>query len=102
MESFGKTYQALAAGKLIAASDHLNKMSPFIDDQNLMRIKGRLRHSDAGYEIKHPILLSAKHPIVRNLTGDAHKSNYMKERSTFAALYSKITGYLDFETCSEM
>ena len=76
MESFGQSYQALAAGKPMAASDHLNKLSPFMDDQNLMRLKGRLRHADASYEMKHPILLSAKHPIVRILIEDAHESNY--------------------------
>ena len=59
MESFGPTYQALAAGKPMAASDYLNKLSPFIDGQNLLRLKGRLRHADASYEMKHPILLSA-------------------------------------------
>ena len=76
IESFGQTYQALAAGKPMAVSDHLNKLSPFLDDQNLMRLKGRLRHADASYEMKHPILLSAKHPIVRKLIEDAHESNY--------------------------
>ena len=76
MQSFGQSYQALAAGKPMAASDHLNKLSPFMDDQNLMRLKGRLRHADASYEMKHPILLSAKHPIVRKLIEDAHENNY--------------------------
>ena len=60
----------------MAASDHLHKLSPFMDDQNLMRLKGRLRHADASYEMKHPILLSAKHPVVRKLMEDAHESNY--------------------------
>ena len=76
MESFGQSYQALAASKPMAASDHLNKLSPFMGDQNLMRLKGRLRHADAGYGMKHPILLSAKHPIVRKLIEDAHESTY--------------------------
>ena len=76
MESFGPTYQVLAAGKPMAASDHLNKLSPFMDYQNLMRLKGRLRHADASYEMKRPILLSAKHPIVRKLIEDAHENNY--------------------------
>ena len=67
IESFGQSYQALAAGKPMAASDHLNKLSPFMDDQNLLRLKEQLRHADASYEMKHPILLSAKHPIVRIL-----------------------------------
>ena len=75
-ESFGPIYQAMAAGKTMAASDHWNKLSPLMDDQCLMRLKGRLRHVDASYEMKHPILLSAKPPIVRKLVEDAHESNY--------------------------
>ena len=76
MESLGPTYQALAAGKPMAASDYSNKLSPFMDDQNLMRLKGRQRHADASYEMKHPYLLSAKLPIVRKLIEDAHEGNY--------------------------
>ena len=75
IERFGQTYQALAAGEPMAASDHLNKLSQLMDEQNLMRLKGQLRHADASYELKHPILLSAKHPIVRKLIEDAHESN---------------------------
>ena len=44
-----------------------------------MLLRGRLRHADASYEMKYPILLSAKHPIVRKLIEDAHKSNYFEE-----------------------
>ena len=60
----------------MGASDHLNKLSPFMDNQKLMRLKGRLRHANASYEMKHPILLFAKHLIVRKLIEDAHESNY--------------------------
>ena len=76
MESFGQTYQALAEGKPMAASDHLNKLSPFMNDPNVMRLKGQLRHADASYDMKHLILLSAKHPIVRIMIEDAHENNY--------------------------
>ena len=41
-----------------------------------MRLKGRLRHADASYEMKHPTLLSAKHAIVEKLIEDAHECNY--------------------------
>ena len=67
MGSFGSTYQALNAGKPMAASDHLNKLSPFSDEQNLMRLRGQLRHADASYDMKHPFLLSAKHPMVKKI-----------------------------------
>ena len=41
-----------------------------------MQLKGRLRHADASYEMKHQTLLSAKNPIVRKFIEDAHESNY--------------------------
>ena len=39
------TYQALATGNLTSASNHLNKLSPSIDDQNFMQLRGHLRHA---------------------------------------------------------
>ena len=75
MEGFGPTDQVLA-GEHMAASDHLNKLSVFLDNQDLMRLRRRLRHADPSYQMKHPILLFAKHPIVRKMIEDAHESNY--------------------------
>ena len=86
MESFDPTYQALAAGKPMASSNNSNKISPFMHDQNLMRLKGRLRHADASYEMKHSILLSAKHPIVRKLIEDAHETNYHEGTEYFRSI----------------
>ena len=92
MEGFGLAGQVLTAGKPMAVSDHLNKLSPFMDDQNLMRIKGRLRHADASYEMKHPMLLSPKHPTVRKLIEDARNYHEGMEyvRSFFQQNYWRI------------
>ena len=92
MDSFGPTYQALDAGKPMAVSDHLHKLSPFMGDQNLMQLRGRLRHAEASFNMKHPTLLSTKHPIVRKLIEYAYETNYHEGQKTFAAVCSKITG----------
>ena len=76
MENFGPTYQALAADKPMAAFDRLNKLSTFMNNPELMRIIGRLRHAGASYRVKHPSLIYAKHPIVKKLIEDDHESNY--------------------------
>ena len=73
MDSFDPTYQELVAGKPMPASDHLNNLSTIMDDKNFRR--GRLRHAEASYDLKRPILLSAKHPLVRKLIEDAHERN---------------------------
>ena len=74
MDSIRPDYQALTAVKSMAASDHLNKISPFLDDQNFISLRRRLRQVQARYDMKHPILFYAKHPIVRKLIQDAHKT----------------------------
>ena len=37
--------------------------------------KGRLKHSNLDYNAKHPILLTAKHPVVQLLLEKAHRDN---------------------------
>ena len=41
MKSFGKsqTYQAFSAGRPMAASDYLNKLSPFMDNQKCVKCR---------------------------------------------------------------
>ena len=38
-----------------------------------MRLKGRHRHSEASFDMKHSIVLSAKHTIVKKLIEDANE-----------------------------
>ena len=54
----------------------LNKLLLFLDKNGLLRLQGRLQHSKSSYEIKHPILLSAKHYVVIKLIEDAHRANF--------------------------
>ena len=66
----------LYKGQPLSALNQLNKLSPFLDENELLRLQGRLKHSKSSYEIKHPILLSAKHYVVIKLIEDAHRVNF--------------------------
>ena len=66
-ESFHDAYEKISRGQPLSASDQLNKLSPFLDENELLRLQGRLKHSKSSYEIKHPILLSSKHYVVIKL-----------------------------------
>ena len=77
-ESFHDAYE-ISKGQPLSASDQLNKLSPFRDENGLLRLQGRLKHSKSSYEIKHPILLSAKHYVVIKLIGDAHRANFHED-----------------------
>ena len=41
-------------------------------------MKGRLKHSNLDYNAKHPILLTAKHPVVQFLLERVHRDNLHK------------------------
>lgn len=54
----------------------LAKLSPFLSEDGLIRLQGRLRYSYLTYAAKHPTLLPAKHPAVRLLLEHSHNNNY--------------------------
>ena len=56
-------------------SDVYKRLSPFVDDDGLVRLRGRLKHSGLHYDRRHPILLIAKHPAVAFFIEWAHRQN---------------------------
>ena len=75
-ESFHDAYEKIYKGQPLPASHQLNELSPFLDEKGLLQLHGRLQHSRSSYEVKHPILLSAKHYVVIKLIEDAHRANF--------------------------
>ena len=75
-ESFHDAYEKIAKGQPLPASHQLNKLLPFLDENILLRLHGRLQHSRSSYEVKHPILLSANHYVVIKLIEDAHRAGF--------------------------
>ena len=55
-ESFPNVSGPIANSKEIL---NVNKLSPFIEEDGTIRVKGRLKHSDLDYNAKHPILLTS-------------------------------------------
>ena len=74
-ESFQNVYEKISKGQTLSASDLLNNLSPFLDQNGLLLLQGRLQHSKSSYEIKHPILLSAKHYVIK-LIEEAHRASF--------------------------
>ncbi|XP_075239333.1 uncharacterized protein LOC142334891 [Convolutriloba macropyga] len=54
---------------------NIAKLSPFIVEDKTIRVKGRLKHSNLDYNAKHPILLTAKHPVVQLLLERVHRDD---------------------------
>jgi hypothetical protein len=51
------------------------KLRPFVDDKGLIRVGGRLTHSQLDFNQKHPILMSAKGRIASLLVDYYHSTN---------------------------
>ena len=46
--------------KAMKRSSSLYKLDPFLDEDGLLRVSGRLRQSSIPYEVKHPVILPKK------------------------------------------
>lgn len=51
----------------------LRKLAPFIDDNGIIRVGGRLRNSDLSFDSKFPILLPRNHCLTELIILDAHE-----------------------------
>ena len=74
-ESSPNVSKSIAYSKEISKTLNNAKLSPFIEEDGTIRVKGRLKYSNLDYNAKHPILLTAKHLVVQFLFEKAHQDN---------------------------
>lgn len=60
--------------KAVKRSSSLYKLDPFLDEDGLMRVGGRLRQSSVSYEVKHPVILPKKGHVITIILCHYHKS----------------------------
>lgn len=71
-ELFSVKIQSLRTTRTVAPRSSLSALSPFLDEEGLIRVGGRLRHAPLPYNNKHPLVL-ALHPLVRLLVVQTHQ-----------------------------
>lgn len=49
------------------------KLMPFLDENGIIRVGGRLQNSSLTYNVKHPILLAKSNPLSRLIILDSHE-----------------------------
>lgn len=59
-----------------ALSKSFRKLNPFLDDQGVLRVGGRISRSGLEYEHKHPAFLPSEHPLTFLLIDSIHR-NYL-------------------------
>ncbi|XP_065093593.1 uncharacterized protein LOC135714204 [Ochlerotatus camptorhynchus] len=71
-QSFPEEIADLVNGERVAKSSALKWLSPFIDQDDILRVGGRLRNAALSDYVKHPVVLSARHPLSTLLTSFFH------------------------------
>ena len=75
-DSFSTEVNALTQIKPINITSRLRHLSPFLDENGLLRARGSLENSQLDYCKKHPIILDGNHPAVYLFLRRTHKDNH--------------------------
>lgn len=70
---FKEELASVRNGRLV--SPQLRKLVPFVDTAGLLRVGGRLQHSDLPFDHKHPVLLPKNHVLTDLIIGHYHEVN---------------------------
>ena len=71
-ELFSKSISALLKGDNLEKGDKLTPFTPFLDDDGLLRVGGRLNKAPLTYSAKHPLVLHSRTKNARLFIEKAH------------------------------
>ena len=74
LNSFQREIKQLQEQKSVDLRSSIIALAPFLDEDGLLRVGGRLRNSNLPYTQKHPILLPAKHLLTKLLFRQEHNN----------------------------
>lgn len=74
-QHFNQEIHELMRTGVISNTSKILSLNPFLDQNGLLRVGGRLKNSDIAYEAKHPILLPKDHTITKLIIRYEHIKN---------------------------
>ena len=74
-ECFSDEIKKLKSGTPLSDNHKLSNLAPSVDKIGLLRVGGRLKHSDVDFSVKHPILIPQNHPLSSTLIQYFHRLN---------------------------
>lgn len=69
---FEEEIRLILEGKEVLKKSALHTLCPFLDENRLLRVGGRIDQADVSYDTRHPIILPAKSHLTQLLIADAH------------------------------
>lgn len=74
-QEFKKEFQSLKQGNALPTQSKLVGLKPFLCDKNIIRVGGRLQHSDLTYSQKHQVVLPSHHLFTTMIVKHYHNKN---------------------------
>ncbi|XP_011859614.1 PREDICTED: uncharacterized protein LOC105557078 [Vollenhovia emeryi] len=71
-EMFSEDLADLRGERQLSRKSNLRSLNPFLDEENLIRVGGRLRHASIPDNQKHPIVLPARHRVTNLIMREEH------------------------------
>ncbi|CAD6226424.1 GSCOCG00005816001-RA-CDS [Cotesia congregata] len=88
---FKKEIESIKAGESLPSCSKLIPLNPIINEDDILRVGGRLAHSSSAEEQRHPILLPAQHHVTKLIIKAEHFR--LKHAGMQATLYSVRQNY---------
>ncbi len=71
-DCFFAELKAIRKGNSIRSDSKIAKLSPFLDQEGLLRVGGRIEQGDFSFNVKHPILIPHDHPLSKLIIMEEH------------------------------
>lgn len=72
-ECFPSDYNNLLNNKPIDTKSNILSLNPFMDENQLIRVGGRIKNANLNYDKKHPLLLPQKHNVTKLIFKHFHE-----------------------------
>jgi len=69
---FQEHQTARKRNKIVMLSSNLHKLDPFVDEEGLLRVGGRLKSSTSPYDVKHPLIVPKNSHVTSLLVRQFH------------------------------
>ncbi|XP_008179837.1 uncharacterized protein LOC103308371 [Acyrthosiphon pisum] len=73
----------------VRTNSQLAGLNPFIDEKGILRVGGRLKHSELGYNMKHPIILPKNQSFTTMIINQVHLHNLHSSLSVTMTLFGQ-------------
>ena len=78
-QSFNQETTQLKSGQNIKGESKIRDLNPFLDENNIICVGGRLQQSDLSFREQHPWVLPTKHRFTELLAHDCHERDTLPD-----------------------